>query len=463
MKGGKHAEKTTTPTFPRLYVNDVEKGGPRPPSRNKMALYEKRSIPSRRLSSGSASMLPPSPSNLSRLVSSGSSSPVGSQERDVNRPIHNTAPPGGLPKNMEQNSKRKSVTSLNCNVLNASKDLSLATKCNLFQPCTFSVFESPFLKKHEDEFGIPTFPHVDEKLGSSSNEFDICGEKFNVLHMNTSVRLQSFGVTSQHRLFSMQVFDLCRLIKVQKAIASSLHLLEDNLILYKHLVEASPMKKLPKLVAQLPMSLSPLKSSNKHLKIITPIENSIEKPLHAFNYDIRKVAYSWSDFAKPSATSTGTDTRLAMWCLHPPPGNQWFVPVISPSEVLVYKPYMLSTMTLEKWHILGLILQNHQLHQRAQTLDWPCGACTHHLEISGFTTPVYGGRGLFTVTPSGSSSLYGGPTSHQHGMEFLCGIPLFQSYSAPYSRPTVNSSLPPVVQQVRIVARVAQLKMRPNY
>ncbi|GAB4842355.1 hypothetical protein Ancab_012325 [Ancistrocladus abbreviatus] len=75
MKGGKHAEKTTTPTFPRLYVNDVEKGGPRPPSRNKMALYEKRSIPSRRLSSGSASMLPPSPSNLSRLVSSGSSSP----------------------------------------------------------------------------------------------------------------------------------------------------------------------------------------------------------------------------------------------------------------------------------------------------------------------------------------------------------------------------------------------------
>ncbi|GAB4842409.1 Protein EARLY FLOWERING [Ancistrocladus abbreviatus] len=221
----------------------------------------------------------------------------------------------------------------------------------------------------------------------------------------------------QHRLFSMQVFELHRLIKVQKAIASSQHQLEDNLILAKHLVEASPMKKLLKLVAQLPMPLSPLKSSNKHLKIITPIENSTEKPLHAFNYDIRKVAYSWSDFAKPSATSMSTDTRLAMWCLHPPPGNQWLVPVISPSEVLVYKPYT--------------------------------GPCPH---LTGFTTPVCGGCGLFTITPSSSSSLYDGPTSHQHGMEFLVGIPLFQSYSAPYSRPTVNSSLPPVVQQVRTVA-----------
>ncbi|GAB4842370.1 hypothetical protein Ancab_012341 [Ancistrocladus abbreviatus] len=129
MKGGKHAEKCITPLLPRLLVNDTEKGGPRPPSRKKMALYEKHSIPSRRLSSGSASMLPPSPSNLSRLVSSGSSSPVGDQERDVNGLDHTTAPPSGLPQNMEQNSKRKSAIGLNCKGLNTSGDLSPTAKC----------------------------------------------------------------------------------------------------------------------------------------------------------------------------------------------------------------------------------------------------------------------------------------------------------------------------------------------
>nr|DAD44948.1 TPA_asm: hypothetical protein HUJ06_003178 [Nelumbo nucifera] len=34
------------PLFPRLHVNDTEKGGPRAPSRNKMTLYGQLSIPS---------------------------------------------------------------------------------------------------------------------------------------------------------------------------------------------------------------------------------------------------------------------------------------------------------------------------------------------------------------------------------------------------------------------------------
>ncbi|KAG6391214.1 hypothetical protein SASPL_148967 [Salvia splendens] len=38
------------PMFPRLHVNDTEKGGPRAPPRNKMALYEQLSIPSQRFS-----------------------------------------------------------------------------------------------------------------------------------------------------------------------------------------------------------------------------------------------------------------------------------------------------------------------------------------------------------------------------------------------------------------------------
>lgn len=55
MKGdGKGEEKAMGPMFPRLHVNDTEKGGPRAPPRNKMALYEQFSIPSQRFSSGSS-------------------------------------------------------------------------------------------------------------------------------------------------------------------------------------------------------------------------------------------------------------------------------------------------------------------------------------------------------------------------------------------------------------------------
>lgn len=50
MKRGKDEEKIMGPMFPRLHVNDTEKGGPRAPPRNKMALYEQLSIPSQRSS-----------------------------------------------------------------------------------------------------------------------------------------------------------------------------------------------------------------------------------------------------------------------------------------------------------------------------------------------------------------------------------------------------------------------------
>lgn len=55
MKRGKDDEKVVEPMFPRLHVNDTEKGGPRAPPRNKMALYEQFSIPSQRFNPASSS------------------------------------------------------------------------------------------------------------------------------------------------------------------------------------------------------------------------------------------------------------------------------------------------------------------------------------------------------------------------------------------------------------------------
>ncbi|TKY74934.1 EARLY FLOWERING 3 [Spatholobus suberectus] len=85
MKRGKDDEKVMGPMFPRLHVNDTEKGGPRAPPRNKMALYEQFSIPSQRFNSG---VLPLNPNISSNTVPPASSSQATVPERSYVFPGH---------------------------------------------------------------------------------------------------------------------------------------------------------------------------------------------------------------------------------------------------------------------------------------------------------------------------------------------------------------------------------------
>lgn len=75
MKRAKDDEKTMEPMFPRLHVNDTEKGWPRAPPRNKMALYEQFTVPSKRSSPG---VLPLKTNISSKPVAIPSSSQVDS-------------------------------------------------------------------------------------------------------------------------------------------------------------------------------------------------------------------------------------------------------------------------------------------------------------------------------------------------------------------------------------------------
>lgn len=75
----------------------------------------------------------------------------------------------------------------------------------------------------------------------------------------------------------------------------------------------------------------------------------------------------------PSA-SLAADNTSTPWCFHPH-GNQWLVPVMSPSEGLIYKPY---------------------------TGPGPTNV--------GFMTPVYGGCGPLSLPPQAA---YGVPASQQ--------------------------------------------------
>ena len=79
MKGGNEEEKLMGPLFPRLHIKDAEKGGPKAPPRNKMALYEQFSVPSQRFPSGSPSILPLPSSNNGSSVPPTPSSHVSSR------------------------------------------------------------------------------------------------------------------------------------------------------------------------------------------------------------------------------------------------------------------------------------------------------------------------------------------------------------------------------------------------
>ncbi|ONK69245.1 uncharacterized protein A4U43_C05F20840 [Asparagus officinalis] len=120
MKGGKEeGKKMVEPLFPRLHVNDREKGGPRAPPRNKMALYGQFSIPSQRLNSwpSAASHKPAS------LGDSPSSSKGYRQEKSVFPPPDVPAQPSvHLEKRVHfQSSDNMSLTSTRIEILRSSK------------------------------------------------------------------------------------------------------------------------------------------------------------------------------------------------------------------------------------------------------------------------------------------------------------------------------------------------------
>ncbi|KAK4375396.1 hypothetical protein RND71_006073 [Anisodus tanguticus] len=79
MKLEKDEERRMDPLFPRLHINDVDKGSPRAPPRNKMALCEQSSRSPQRLTStstpapGTMSMLPLPPNDGNSIHAASSS------------------------------------------------------------------------------------------------------------------------------------------------------------------------------------------------------------------------------------------------------------------------------------------------------------------------------------------------------------------------------------------------------
>ncbi|KAL1562246.1 Protein EARLY FLOWERING [Salvia divinorum] len=468
MKRGKDEGEITGPMFPRLHVNDTEKGGLRAPPRNKMALYEQLSIPSQRTSHS----LP--------LLSSNSEHALGQRVANERSTFFSYQLPTGHPSEklysqfsdfvapLAQESQKKkldeedfrvpilshSVQSRECGkngndaeqekapLSKASDDEHLSkfhtyrqqvgmsqTEVNSKETATDRVSylssiakaRGPKMTADSSLSREPRYTHantnidpvvradleqarnrhtstsavlessaaLDERASAGSypsrdqvNSRDMGNEARSLERSFRSVPMRNLerddnvseisvmesvitvdmtpddvvgvigqkhfwkarkAILNQQRVFAVQVFELHRLVKVQKSIAESPQLLVD----YSDFVDKPTMNVLPvaKIALPAPMKAMP----NVPKQICEPEKPCQDKETSAEN-TTGKASFSsiQNDMAPPSgqpvmgnspALSLSSNPNAAPWCFSQPPGHQWLIPVMTPSEGLVYKPY----------------------------------------------------------------------------------------------------------------------------
>ncbi|CAA3011002.1 EARLY FLOWERING 3 [Olea europaea subsp. europaea] len=150
------------------------------------------------------------------------------------------------------------------------------------------------------------------------------------------------AITNQQRAFAVQVFELHRLIKVQRLIATSPHLLLEDTACLDKPVKISPVNKLPlDYIAKAPPNISKRKSNAE--KPNTEIECSAENTVGRMPLSSAQNG-SWPSTCRPFlgnplSPAASSDHNSEPWYFNQAQGHQWLIPVMSPSEGLVYKPY----------------------------------------------------------------------------------------------------------------------------
>ncbi|XP_074556136.1 protein EARLY FLOWERING 3-like isoform X2 [Curcuma longa] len=341
MEVGQEEDKSMMPLFPRLHLNNADKRGPRAPPRNKMVLYERHNVPSQRFGQPSSAMPLPH-HNASLPIPSNSSSQAGLHERDflslfrmpVSTPVLPSEIVDSWSSSMINHHSRKGDRPLNgLNYGNSSI-------MDLLQQQSFNCSYEKKLNQ-ASYFGAPTFiqngDHSQWRLraitlynsnsdksvkengflgiGDSdrnnetsqvSTEDPKYGLEIGPDKLTCLIGEQQFWkiqrvIINQQRVFTFQVAELHRLTKVQKWFAGSAHLLlEENPYLSKSSVKAP-------------------------LKIPLLDSNSIAQQDAMKQKDDQRKPYSKSD------------SHQNPWYFHPQL-NRWLVPIVSPSEGLVYKP-----------------------------------------------------------------------------------------------------------------------------
>ncbi|KAK1408138.1 hypothetical protein QVD17_39772 [Tagetes erecta] len=503
MKRGKDEEKTMGPMFPRLHVNDADKGGPRAPPRNKMALYEQLSIPSQRFNGGSpSSSIQPTMTErgtFSSIQQSSSNHPTRkrdtrhsdsnnhrvhqehkrrqeeddftvpifdqqsgtSQNRSVshqNRDNEGITPFGAAfsgrfvnNHNAKQYTKLQKENSQDFGTFTSNQSPQISTKALLKEtnePSSLSQRDASNNRNLRD-YGVDSQADNtlwgDSVLNESSKASDygnnsvsvtenqrealrspndtnngdavsensmvdsICGVDISPDDVVGIIGQKHFwkarrAIVNQQRVFAVQVFELHRLIKVQRLIAGSPQLMvEDNTYLPKP-PKVTPIKKIS--VEYAPKSASDFEKPNDNMECSA--ENAVGKASLSSVQNGSQTTYCRPFGGNPLPHS---DQNMGPWPFNPPPGPHWLIPVMSPSEGLVYKPY----------------------------------------PASGFMNPVYAGCGPPGSMPGTGHNManYGAPPSHHHfegsaGVNPFTPLPAshgyFPAYNMQMASPMVSSS-----------------------
>lgn len=154
----------TSPMFPRFHVNDTEKGGPRAPPRNKMALYEQLSIPSQSFNSPMTSLLPLPLDQGGSLASSAPLHFGGANQRYALTPLCSSAVT-----HLARKAELHASAGVKLNSLMETREI------NLMQARGSSHFKRVAPRKHRDadDFTIPALvkrvltPHSDRKCNKN--------------------------------------------------------------------------------------------------------------------------------------------------------------------------------------------------------------------------------------------------------------------------------------------------------
>lgn len=398
MKRGKEEDKVMGPMFPRLHVTDTEKGGPRAPPRNKMALYEQLTIPSHRYNPGGSMSQVANKDNYFVQHQPLSASPLSADKLSLphsGHVNHNTQVAGyerrkkfvdeddfTVPIFSQSGMGLYNGTALNPSYVNGDKHV-LPNSSQMTRPQSHlsnepSQVVSPMVATgrgdvsyddREDSrgsgMGKKSTGQVDGRLSDLNNQ--PCRDEVNMhgddngsqtsrvdsvsdsgVSPDDVVRLIGLNhfwkarraIVNQQRVFAVQVFELHRLIKVQKLIAES----PDLLLECSTLVSKSPLKgasvKKPaarsavKAIAQVTKKIEDSRKLNQ--KIEHTAENAVgELPVSSLQNPSQHI----TEGPFSASTVPANDMRMVPWFFPQPTSQQWLVPVMSPSEGLVYKPY----------------------------------------------------------------------------------------------------------------------------
>ncbi|CAF1705263.1 BnaC03g42060D [Brassica napus] len=324
---------TIPPLFPRVHLNDTGRNG-----KSMSLLHKRSSLPSltNKISDSSSTLslsLPPPADNACLTTDQ--------PEKNHFPPICNTSPTTNLEEKLNKTAmnypspRESSVTNTKPSSIKqneyhfkslANLDSLKAALNNLHIPELLlpQCFEEEsqneslnVMKTQKKPKTVPTCEQdvsdcsaIDSLSGISASSNDVA----RVIGEKRFWKMRTYMI-NQQKIFETQVFELHRLIMVQKMVAKSPNLvLESKLnggkrgLSHFHLLEMAASK-----------VIKPITKKHKHVTEEYPEHMKPKVPLPSINKDL----------------------MTPMWPQQPlpPPGNQWLVPVMSPSEGLVYKPY----------------------------------------------------------------------------------------------------------------------------